>query len=713
MQNLATECGAACLGSILAYFGRWVSLNELREACMIGRDGCSAAEIVEAARSHGLEVEAWRKEPEELHDMPLPSILFWGFNHFVVLEGISNKCYYLNDPGSGRRTVSSEDFNREFTGVVMTMQPGSEFRRGGIRPGVVRNFWPWLRDVKSAFGFAALSGLLLALSGLILPILLSLFVDHVLSDGAVGTLFIPTIAIIAGLGVFLLTWLHHQCLRRLAIRLSIVHTDKLLSHLFRLPLTFFHHRFVGDIIQRIRLVDKVAFTGSMQVVGIGVELVMSIFFLVLMLIFEPILALLVAGIGIVSIILTKLVSSMRTDVNRQMQREQGMLDGTGMFGLSNITSLRAVGKEDELFARWAGYQARELLARQKFSELGYLIAAIPGLTLALGSAAVLGLGGWKAMSGDLTIGQLMGFYVVASNFLRPIGEFVMFADMFQTMEADLQRIDEIQSASSDQIAIKESHTKSQRLSTLDGRLRLNGQIELRNVTFGYQHNRQPLIKDLNLEIEIGQRVALIGPSGSGKSTILMLLSGVYSPWSGEILLDGVPISEIPNQVITSSLSLIDQRICLFDGTVRDNLTMWNPAIPDEQLIAAAKDALIHDIIVSRTRGYDSSVDENGRNFSGGQRQRLEIARALVKNPTVILMDEATSALDTLSERKIDDAVRKRGCTSLIVAHRLSTIRDCDLILVLEKGKEIQRGTHDELAADIHGLYYRLFHAEAA
>ncbi len=712
LQIQATECAAACLGSILAYFGRYVSLEELREACAIGRDGCSAADIVRAARQYGLEVEGWRKEPRHLPDMPLPLILFWSFSHFVILEGIGNGRYYLNDPGIGRRTVSAETFDRDFTGVVLSLQPGPEFRTGGTRPGVLSRFWPWLRHDLQSLGFAALSGFLLALSGLVLPLLLIIFVDHVLGNGEVdwGPSLVAA-ALIAGFFVYLLTRMHQQCLRRLAVRLSIIHSDHLLTHLFRLPFEYFCHRYAGDLIQRVRLIDKIATVGSIQVVGVTVELIMGVLFLGLMVALDPVLALAVAAIGVASTGLMKLISIRRTDENRQMQHEQGLLAGMAMFGLRNIRSLRATGCEDEFFARWAGYQARELLARQRFSELGHVAASLPNLGLAIGGAAVLGLGGWSAMSGEMTLGQLMGFYVIAGNFLRPVGQLVLFADLFKTMEADLQRLDDVLSASEDPVILKDRESVSGSPATLGGRLRLKGRLELRDVTFGYQRNNPPLINGISLTIDVGQRVAVIGPSGSGKSTLFLLLSGMYAPWSGEILIDDTPVNRIPRQILAGSVSMIDQRISLFEGTVYDNLTLWDPTIAEQQLVGATKDALIHDVIMSRPRGYDSLIEQDGRNFSGGERQRLEIARALIRNPSVLLLDEATSALDVLSEQRIDDAVRRRGCTSMIVAHRLSTIRDCDQIIVLDRGQEVQRGTHDELITADGGPYHRLVHAD--
>ena len=711
-QLEATECGAACLGAVLAYFGRWEPIEALRGACGVSRDGSSAADIVAAARDYGLRATGWRNEIDEFRDLPLPAILFWEFNHFVVLEGFGRGRYYLNDPANGRRAVGEETFSQGFTGIVLLLEPGPEFRSGGDRPGVMRRLWPWLRDVKGPLAFVAGYGLLLALPGLALPILLSVFVDHVLGGPQTSWgVFLVAASVAAGGLAYLLIWLQQRALRRLAIRLSVVHAERFLLRLFRLPVQYFAHRYAGDLTSRVQLIDEVAGVSSGQLVGIMVELVMSILFLVLMIVFDPVLAALVAVVGVANVVMMRVLSWLRSDENRQMRREQALLFGTGAAALRNVDSLRATASEDDFFARWAGYQAREIAARQKFVELGYVIAALPRLSLILGGAAVLGFGGWRVMSGDMTIGTLMGFYVVAGNFLQPIGRFVQFADAFQILEADLQRIDDVLDAPEDPALEAPGDAASGKVATLRGRLRLAGRIELRDVTFGYRPNHPPLIENFSLTVEPGQRVALVGPTGSGKSTLLKLVSGEYTPWSGEILFDGVPISEVPRQIMTGSVSVVDQQVFLFAATVRDNLTMWNPTAPDHQLVAAAQDALIHDEIMARASGYDSKVEEGGRNFSGGQRQRMEIARALVDNPSVLFLDEATSTLDAVSEMHIDDGLRRRGCTCMIVAHRLSTIRDCDQIVVLDRGRQVQRGAHDELVADEEGLYYQLVQAQ--
>ncbi len=711
-QLEVAECGAACLGAILGFYGRWVTLEELRTACGVSRDGSSAADLVTAGRHFGLKVKGWRRSITGLKDARLPAILFWEFNHFVVLERIGNSRYYLNDPANGRRVVDEESFSDSYTGVVLTVEPGAGFERGGTPPGILRNIWPWLQDVKMPLVYVVICGLMLALPGLVLPVLLSSFVDNLI-DGSISSVgpVLVVAAAASGVLVYALTMLRQIALRRLAVRLSVVHAERLLSRLFRLPSQYFAHRYAGDLAIRLQLVDEIALRAARDFVPVMVEMIMSLLFLGLMIYFDPLLAALVAVLGVANVILMRIVSNMRTDQNRQLRREQALLFGIGAFGLRNIDTLRATASEGDFFTRLTGYQARELGARQNFAELGYIIAALPRFFMLIGSVVVLGVGGWRVINGDMSIGTLIGFYIVAASFLAPVGRFVQFTDVFQIMEADLQRINDVMSAQEDPTYGHRNDEVPGRISTLKGKLRLTGKVELRNVSFGFRPNHPPLIENFNLIVEPGQRVAIIGPTGSGKSTLFRLVSGEFTPWSGEILFDDVPRNEVPRHVMTGSVASVDQQILLFSSTVRENLTLWDPTVPDSQLVAAASDALIHDEIMSRPSGYDSHVVEGGTNLSGGQRQRIEIARSLINNPSVLLLDEATSTLDAVSELRIDNALRRRGCTCLIVAHRLSTIRDCDQIIVMDQGRAVQRGTHDELLADQSGLYRELIHAQ--
>ena len=707
LQLEAAECGAACLGALLAHHGRWEPMERLREACGVGRDGTSAADIVRAGERYGLKVQGWRVEVEELAAKELPAILFWEFNHFVVLEGISRGRYLLNDPANGRRAVGAATFDRGFTGLLLTAEPAAEFEAGGERPSIIRHVRPWLRGNTGALAYAAAAGLLITAAGLALPLLAGWFTDATLGSGASAG-FAVSAAAAAGVVVYLATLLQRRALRKLAIRLSVVESDRMMRHLLRLPLRYFAHRFAGDVAARPSLVDSVARRVAGGVVVVALELVTSLALLALMLVLDPVTGGIVAAIGALSVLIMIALRRLRTDENRRLRREQALVAATATSGLRNIDSLRAASRLDGLFARITGYQARELTARQRFMELGYVIAALPTLALLAGSIAVIAYGGTRLAAGAVTLGELLTLYLLAGNFLVPVGRFVQSADALEILEADFQRIDDVLAAPS---AIDPPEPGDAGgtvgVATVAGRLRLAGRVEFRAVTFGFDADSPPLIRDFNLTLEPGRRVAVVGPTGSGKSTLLRLANGEYTPHSGEILFDGVPADRVPAAVMASSVATVDQEVVLFAATVRENLTMWNPATSTRDLLAAASDSLIHDEIMARAGGYEEPVIEGGRNFSGGQRQRMEICRALVNNPSVLFLDEATSSLDAVSEHLIDDAIRRRGCTCLIVAHRLSTIRDCDEIIVLDRGVQVQRGTHEELLAEESGIYRSL------
>ena len=716
-QLEAAECGAASLGIILAHFGKWVPLEELREVCGVSRDGSNAAGIVRAGERYGLRIRGWRKEVEQLEELEMPAILFWEFNHFLVLEGISDDRCYLNDPANGRRTVSRDTLDEAFTGIVLTAEQTPSFQAGGEPPSLWRMLWPWLREARRALIAVMLAGLLLAVPALALPILLGFFIDNVLvgAENPWGDGWIVAAMLLAGVSIYLLTWMQQLMLRKIAIRLAITHAQRLLWRLFRLPTQYFAHRFAGDLASRLSLVDQIAAGAAQRLVGAAVELIVSALLFVLLVVYDPLIGVIVLAIALGNVLVTRVLSRRRLDQNRQLRREQALLFGIETAGLRQIDSLRATAAENDFFARWSGYQARELSARQRFVELGYVNAAMPRLFLILSGMTVLGLGGWRVIEGDLTIGELFAIYILAANFLAPIGRFVQLADAFQLLEADLQRVADVLGAEEDAsltaAEASQRDAQSGAVASLNGRLRLAGRLELRGVSFGYRRDADPLIDGLSLTIEPGQRIAIVGPTGSGKSTLLRVVSGDYSPWSGEILFDGVPARNIPRSVLTASLATVDQRIVLFDGSVRDNLTMWNGSVAQADVVAAARDAIIHEEIVGRRGGYDAHIEEGGRNFSGGQRQRLEIARALVNRPSLLFLDEATSTLDAATEQLIDDALRRRGCSCLIVAHRLSTIRDCDQIIVLDRGREVQRGVHEELIADPDGIYAQLVQSQ--
>ena len=705
LQMHATECGAACLGSVLAYFGRWVPLTELREKCEVSRDGSSAASISRAARHYGLECKGLSVRAGMLRSLEMPLILFWQFSHFVVLEGFDGRHYHLNDPATGRRTLSKAEFEKGYSRIALRFKPGADFQPGGERPGLFRQLRTLLTGSWSVLTTVIACALMLTLLALVIPVSIGVFVDDVLENhGPWGGL----VAALLGGGVlaYILSLLKHRFLKRLAVRISVTGSNRGLSRLLRLPVEFFHHRLVGDLTDRISSIDRVAKNLTEQFLVLIVDMGMSGVLLIAMLAYNVPLTLTVLGLALLHTLLARSLNQPRAVQSQALRREQGMLLGVGMQMLSHADNLRMTGTDDRFFARWSGQQAKELRARQRYSELGAINAALPGLIAALRAAAVLGVGGSLVIAGEMTLGTLVGFYILAEMFLSPVGRFLEFGDQRQVLEADLQRLDDISKTAEDP-TLRRRSPESASIPTFNGRLQLAGQLELRDVTFGYNRARPPLIKDLNLVVKPGQRVALVGPSGSGKSTVANLVSGIYQPWSGDILFDGHPRDEIPEEVLRRSISMVDQDVVLFSASVRDNITLWNPAVPDEVIVAATRDACIHDEILIRPEGYSTPVEEGGANFSGGQRQRLEIARALVGNPSVIILDEATSALDAATEEQVDDALRRRGVTCLIVAHRLSTVRDCDEIIVLEGGVEVQRGTHDELITEEDGTYFKL------
>ncbi len=707
MQLEAIDCGAACLGIVLAQHGSWVPMDELREECQVGRDGSNLHDIALAAKKYGLDATGQSCSIRQLRDLTLPAILFWGFNHFVVLERISDNRYYLNDPSQGHRVVSHDTFNRDFTGVALVLKPGNDFKPTGARPGLLRRLWPWFQGNENYLARSAFYGVLLTVIALALPILLTLFVDGVLV-GRQADWNVALIAAMFAIGAltYLLTWLQMRSLRELVVRSSISQSDKFLDRLLRLPMRFFAHRYSGDLVFTMRLIDKIADAGAGQCVRLCIDVLLSVAFLAIMLVYDVWLSLVVVGLGLTCVTLINLLTRLRRDKNHRLRREQGQLIGVSAAGLKTVEVLQATAREHEFYSRWSGRQARELRARQEFMELGHVTAALPQLFQIIVAAAVFGLGGWRVMSAEMTVGVLIGFYVLADNFLRPLLRLAQFSNLLQSLDADLVKVNDVFNASVLLPQVDPAAKTTNRVMSLQGRLRLSGRLELCNVSFGFQRNREPLIKDLNLKMEPGQRVAVVGLSGSGKSTFAKLVAGLYQPWDGSVLFDGHPHSEIPREVFCRSVAIVDQMPILFSTSIRNNLTMWDETVPDKLLTAAAKDADIHEEIIRRPAGYESAVEEGGRNFSGGQRLSLEIARALVQNPSLLILDEATSALDATTESVIDDRIRRRGCSCLIIAHRLSTIRDADRIVVLDEGRIVEQGVHESLYAG-NGFYRRL------
>jgi len=705
LQMEAVECGAAALGIILGYYGRVVPLEELRVACGVSRDGSKASNVVKAARGYGLIAKGYRKEPDELRTLAPPFIAFWNFSHFLVIEGFGRRGVYVSDPANGRRIATYDEFDRAYTGVVLTFEPGPEFRKGGARPSLLAAMRTRLRGSEWALAFVVLASLALVVPGIVIPIFSQIFVDQYLVQGS-RDIILPLLGGMALTALLRagLTWLQQHYLLGLQTKLSISMSSKLFWHALRLPMEFYGQRYAGEVGSRVTINDRIAQLLSGQVATTALNLITVLFYVVVMLQYDVPLTLIGIVFAAFNIAVVRFVSRKRIDANQRLLLERGKLTGVSMGGLQSIETLKATGSESDFFVHWAGLEAKLLEAQQELGARTQLVSAVPPMLTALTTAAVLGVGALRVMDGDLTIGMLVAFQSLITSFMTPFGQMVALGTTLQETRGDLNRVDDVLRYEPDpQVPAKIG--ASEEISP-DLPSELSGYLELKNLTFGYSRLGAPLIEGFSLTLQPGSRVALVGASGSGKSTVAKLVSGLYPPWEGEILFDGQQRTTVPHGLLTSSLTVVDQDISLFEGTVRENLTLWDDSIAQGSLVRAARDARIHDDIAARQGGYESKVDEDGGNFSGGQRQRLEIARALVSDPTIVILDEATSALDPTTEGQIDDNLRRRGCTCLIIAHRLSTIRDCDEIIVLDRGKVVQRGTHEQMR-DVDGPYARL------
>ncbi len=704
IQQIAVrECGAAALGIVLAHYGRWVPINELRVACGVSRDGCTAGDLRQAADRFGVDLKGQRLPYRYLRSIRTPAILFWEFQHFCVLEGFRGDDFLINDPAQGHRLVREDEFAKLYTGVVLTLEPRPDFVQGGRPPNIRDKLWPWFRPHRRLLLIAVFCGLLGAIPTLAVPLLLGAFVDYAQAGATATALYIVGAVALAAIALFAFTWLQQHVLNRLSLRVSVEQSARLVSTLLRLPREYFAQRLSGDVASRIQLVNNVTDEGSTQLTGIFIELAISAALFVWMAYADAWLAAGVLAVAAANAVAVHMLVRLRLHENHRLRQEQGRLLGACATGLRRLDSIRASGTEAALFSRWTGYLARELDIRQRFAEFGAAIATSPALAQAMGAAVILYFGTIRVLGGEMSLGDLTAYFLVGSRFLVPIGRFVDAADRLNVLAADLQRIDDVGGAPAPALLQEKS---GQRLAVFQRKLRLAGRLEIKGLTFGYRRWGDPLLSDFSLSIEPGQRVAVIGSSGSGKSTLAMLVGGLWEPWAGEILFDGVSREQISAEIMADSVAFVDQEVALFSGTVRENLTMWNHKVPDDLIVAAARDACIHEEISRRPLNYDSPVHQGGLNFSGGQRQRLEIARALVYKPTLLILDEATSAVDPLVERRIDDAIRRRGCACLVIAHRLSTIRDCDEIIVLDRGRVVQRGRHEALMQDPDNALYR-------
>lgn len=703
LQMEAVECGAAALAMVLGHHGRFVPLEELRIACGVSRDGSRAANLLKAARGYRLAAKGMQMDLTALAGMRAPAILFWEFNHYVVYEGMGRRFgrrgAYINDPAKGRRFVPMEEFDTSFTGVVLTFEPDAGFRRTGRKPGVLGGVPARLRGTSGTMLAAVLSSLLLVVVGAAVPALSRTYIDMFLigeQTSLLGVLFASMAAALVLTAV--LTALQQANLLRGRIISSTLGSARFLRHLLRLPVAFFSQRNPADLVQRLQSNDAVAETLARDLAAAGVDAVVVVLYAVLLWTYDPQLTLVGIGIALLNVVAMRIVVHVRATGTQKLRAENARLTNTSYSGLQLIETMKATGGENGFFRRWAGRHAVTLDVQQRLGVPSAWLAVVAPTLAALNSALILMIGGLRAVDGHLSVGLLVAFQALVTSFTAPITRLNGVAGRIQDFAADVARLKDVEDFPVDPLYSRREPPAGTR--------RLKGHVELDGITFGYSPLDAPLLKDFSLSVGPGQQVALVGGSGSGKSTVSRLISGLYTPWEGAIRIDGMRLADIPRGALAASVSFVDQDVFLFEGTVRDNVALWDPSVPDEAVVAALEDAAVYGVVARRPGGIHSRVEQDGRNFSGGQRQRLEIARALVRRPSVLVLDEVTSALDAETEQIVMDSLRRRGCACVVIAHRLSTVRDSDEIVVLDRGTVVERGRHEHLLA-AQGAYAEL------
>ena len=706
MQMEALECGAACLAMVLAYYEKWIPLEQVRLDCGVSRDGSNMKNIYLAGKHYGLDVHGYRMELENLRkDVSFPCIIHWNFNHFVVLCGFRGGKAVVNDPARGLVLVPVEQLDEAFTGLVLTFAPGQDFAPSGRRKSTVAFARKRLKGAAPAVVFIVMTTVIAHLFEIINPVMSRIFFDRLLTGLAPQWLryFLMMMALLA---VFQLAVLWAQAVYNLRItgKMAIEGNASFMWKVMRLPMEFFSQRLTGDILQRQGTNASIAGVLVETVAPLALDTVMMLFYLVVMLRYSVAMTL----VGILSLTLNLFVaqylSKKRVNLTRVQLREAGKLASATMAGISQTETIRASGAEDGFFRKWSGHQSAVNTQRVKFTTMNARYGLIPQFISTASNYLVLFMGVSLAMNGQFTLGMITTFQGLLSSFMGPATTLVEASQTIQEMRTEMERIEDVMQYPDDPALSYGTGCAEENYA------KLKGEVELRNVTFGYSRLAEPIITDFSMHMKPGSRVAIVGASGCGKSTVSKLITGLYQPWSGEILFDGKPLPEISRDVFTGSVAMVDQEIVLFEDTIMNNIRMWDESIADFEVILAARDAQIHEDIMQRPDGYQGRLIENGRDLSGGQRQRLEIARVLAQDPSVIILDEATSALDAKTEYDLVRAVRDRGISCIVVAHRLSTIRDCDEIIVLDRGRIVERGTHDQLIA-LGGVYTELVTSE--
>ena len=706
MQMEALECGAASLTMVLAYYDRWIPLEQVRADCGVSRDGSNARNVLRAARSYGLIAKGYRMEPETLKkDGKFPCIIHWNFNHFLVLCGFKGDKAVLNDPARGHYTVPMEVFDKAFTGICLMFEPGEGFEPGGKPKSVLAFARQRMKGTGEAVAFTVITTVIASLIGIIQPGFSRIFLDRLLT-GVNPEWVTPFLWALAGLSTVQIVIALVQAIysARINGKIAAVGSATYMWKVLHLPMEFFSQRMAGDIQQRKGTNASIAANLVGTFAPLMIQAAMMVFYLVVMLRYSALLTLVGVASILINTVLSRWISARRVNITRVQMRDSGKLSGTTVAGIEMIETIKASGAENGFFEKWSGYQASVCLQETKFAKLNQYIGLIPQIVATITSTAVTILGVYLVMQGQFTIGMVMAFQGFLQSFMAPAQQLISAGQTLQEMRTQMERIEDVMQYPSDVVYDSKSANEEETYQ------KLSGAIEMKNVTFGYSRLAEPLIRDFNLTLKPGSRVAFVGTSGCGKSTLSKLISGLYQPWSGEILFDGKPMTAIDRSVFTGSLAVVDQDIILFEDTIANNIKMWDTSIEDFEMIMAARDAQLHEDIMQRDGGYNYRITEGGKDFSGGQRQRIEIARVLAQDPTIIILDEATSALDARTEYNVVKSIKDRGITCIVVAHRLSTIRDCDEIIVMDRGQVVERGTHEELYT-LNGFYTKLVCSE--
>jgi NHLM bacteriocin system ABC transporter peptidase/ATP-binding protein len=705
IQMEAVECGAAALGILLGYFGKHVPLEDLRVACGISRDGSTAKNLVLAAATYGLTGAGRRMEIAPLMQLGRPVIVFWAFQHFLVVDGFERRgrrtVVRLNDPANGPRRMSLAEFDEGFTGIVLDLVPDDSFTRGGRQERTLPLLLGRMSRTGRGLPLVLLASVVLVVPGVVAPVLAQYFIDSVYGGGGSVLPVVLGVAVCA-LATLILACVQTHYLRLTEARIALSSSTRFVHRLLRLPIGFFLQRRAAELARRITSNDDVAQVLTRDLVITVVNLLLIAVYGTVLLAQDVPLALLAMSVALVNLVVLRAVMRSRVDASTALNAEEGRLAVATLSVLSSIETVKASGTEPGSFVRWAGFMAKVTTESQRLGVPTAMLTVLPPLLATVNSGLVLLFGGLRAADGAITVGLLFAFQTLLAAFSRPLTQLTNQVGRLQSMTSQLHRLRDVEAYDVDPAFRTSAGTHG----------RLSGALRFEGAAYAFGPLAPPLIQDLSFALEPGLRMALVGESGSGKSTVGRLAAGLVEPTEGRILFDGRSRHDWSRQSVAASVSYVDQRITLFEGSVRDNVCFWDPDMPDEQIVAALRDAEILNEVSRRAGGMNTSVAEGGANFSGGQRQRLDLARALVTNPTLMILDEATSAMDPVTERAVMDNLRRRGCALLVIAHRLSTVRDADLILVMHEGRVVEQGRHDELmAAQSH--YHRLVEAEAA